>query len=62
VRRRRGDGYDLPLAHGLVERVAELLVRELLSVEVAREQILVGLHDRLDELLPVAADAVGLFL
>jgi len=37
-----------------VQRVAELVVRELLPIEVAREKILVGLHDRLDELLPEA--------
>jgi len=45
-----------------VQRVAELVVRELLPVEVAREEVLVGLHDRLDELLPEVPDAVGLFL
>ena len=45
-----------------MQRVAELVVRELLPIEVAGEKILVGLHDRLDELLPVVPDAVGLFL
>jgi hypothetical protein len=62
VRRRRGNRYDAPLAHRLVKGVAELFVRQLLSVKVAREEVLVRLHDRLDQLLPVAADAVRLFL
>ena len=62
VRRRCGDGYDASLAHRLVQGVAELLVREILSVEVARQKVLVGLDDRLDELLPVGADAFGVLL
>src|SRR5436853_3612574 len=60
VRRRRRDRYDAPLADSLVEGIAELVVGELFSVEIAGEEVLVGLDDRLDELLPVATDAVGL--
>src|SRR2546428_13566165 len=62
VRRRCRNGYDASLAHRLVQGVAELLVREILSVEVAREEVLVGFDDRLDKLLPIGPDAVCLFL
>jgi len=45
-----------------MERVSELVVRKLLAIEIAGQQILVGLDDRLDELLAVLAHALGLFV
>src|SRR5207244_8902184 len=62
MRGRGCDRYDLALTHCLVQRVAKLVVRELLAVQVARQEILVRFDDRLDKLLPVIPDAVGIFL
>ena len=62
VRRGREDRHDLSVAHGGVQGIPQLVVRELLAVQVARKEVLVRLDDRFHELLAVLADAVGLFL
>ena len=62
VRRRRRDRDDFAFAHRAVQRVAELVVGELLPVEIPGQKIFVGFDNRLDELLPVPTDSVSLFL
>ena len=52
MRGRRRNRDDLALTHCLVQRVPKLVVRELLAVQVARQEILVRFDDRLDKLLP----------
>ena len=62
MRRGRDDRDHPALAHGLVQRIAELVVAQLLAVEVPRQEVLVGLDDGFDELLPILADPLGLVL
>ena len=62
VGRGRDDRDHLAFAHRPVERVAELVVGELLAIEIPGQEVLIGLDDRLDELLPVPPDALGLLL
>ena len=54
-----GDREDLAARHCVLERVRNLLVRELLAVEVPLHQALVGLDDGVEQLLAVLRDLVG---
>ncbi len=54
-----GDREDLSPSDGVLQRVRDLLVGELLAVEVALHQALVGLDHRVEELLAVLGHLVG---
>ena len=53
----RGDtarhGIELVTRHGILQRLGDVLGRQLLALEVARHQVLVRLDDRVEQLLPV---------
>ena len=54
-----GDRVDLVARDGVLERVRDVLGRQLLALEVARHQRLVGLDDRVEQLRAVLLDLVG---
>ena len=58
-RDRGRDREDLAARDGVLERLRDLLVGELLAVEVALHQPLVGLDDGVEQLLPVLGRLVG---
>ena len=53
------DGEELPLAGAGVERGPQLVERELGPLEVLLEERVVGLGERLDEVLAGRGDGVG---
>ena len=54
-----GDRVDLVARDGVLERVRDVLGRDLLAAEVPLHQRLVGLDDRVEQLRPVLLDRGG---